>query len=443
MAEAAAGILYGIEKVVETAVVAAKGIYDPTLPLKATLKPLTSIDVAKTYHTVSVIKGRAYLFGGKTVSKDGGSGEEQLADNDMHIVILPFSGVESVDYKRIAATSETPPKRFGHCASVIEDRMYVFGGNGENGEPMDEGGRVWVYEAQTDKWSYFDPPRDSQKPEPRSACASVASEHPRPATKVTAVQLPQQPPDPEVTMPEIAATDSYGTLIILGGRGKSGTLFNDIWSFDISIRTWTQLPDPPPPTSPSPSLSLVGNRLHSFSIGQTSYLDLTESSFDDRGGRGELGLAPLGPWLTLPPASSSPDKYYPGDRAAAPMLPVTTGQGRHYLLLIGGQSQSGEVCEDIWSLQLKPEAMTVASFKDAARMAISKDTHEAEWDEVQYLNADGVMIQEGQSGRSIGTRKGLAAAKGTEVDGASVVVWGGIGADGQPRGDGLMVTVDR
>jgi hypothetical protein len=184
---------------------------------------------------------------------------------------------------------------------------------------------------------------------------------------------------------------------------------------------------------------MVANRLYTFSVGQTSYLDLTAGSHGEHGD--ELGLAPLAPWQSLPPTSSSPDHPYPGERSGAPMLPITTGQGRNYLILLGGESQSGDVEEDIWALQLKPEGMTAASFKDAARMAISKDTNEAQWSELKYLNADGVMIQEGQQGRGIGPRKGVAAAKGTEVDGASVIVWGGIGADGKPRGDGLMVSV--
>ena len=35
MAEAAGAVLYGVEKVVEGSILAIKGIYDPTLPLKA------------------------------------------------------------------------------------------------------------------------------------------------------------------------------------------------------------------------------------------------------------------------------------------------------------------------------------------------------------------------------------------------------------------------
>lgn len=125
------------------------------------------------------------------------------------------------------------------------------------------------------------------------------------------------------------------------------------------------------------------------------------------------------------------------------MIPVTTGQGRNYLMLMGGWDSAGEPLEDVWILQLKPEDWSAASWKDAARTAISKDTREAQWEEVKYHDAEGVMIQESQIGRGIGPRKGLAAAKGSEVDGASVLVWGGIGADARPRGDGLMITVDR
>lgn len=128
----------------------------------------------------------------------------------------------------------------------------------------------------------------------------------------------------------------------------------------------------------------------------------------------------------------------------AAMIPVTTGQGRQYLLLLGGQSKSpAQVNEDIWTLQLKPEGMTAASFKDAARQAISKDTGESEWSEAKYYDSSGKLVQESQAGRGIGNRVGFAAARGTEVDGASIVLWGGSDGDGNVRDDGLMITVDR
>lgn len=448
MAEAAAGVVYGVRTVVESAALVAKGIYDPTLPLKATLTPLTSVPVAKAYHSVSVIKGRAYLFGGKRSQSD-------LADNDVHIVILPTSAMESADYKRIPATGESPPTRSGHAAAVIDDRIYVVGGSSQDGQPVDEGGRVWIFDTLSNSWSHYDPPSESQKPVPRSSCAMVASEHPRPVSKPTDEgSLPQQPPDPAQIVPEPPAADTYGTLVLQGGQGKDGEQLNDLWSFDISTRSWTELPQPPTPVSPSPSLALLGRRLYSFSAGFTHYLDLTSSSFDDRGGAGELGLAPLGPWSSIsrPSVANEGDAENtrlmstgPGERIAAPLIPVTTGQGRNYLLLLGGQTPGAEsqAHEDVFALQLKPEGMTAASFKDAARQAIKKDTLEATWDEVKYHDADGKMIQEGQEGRGTGVRSGLAAAIADGIDGASVLVWGGIDGHRNVRGDGVMISVDR
>ncbi|KAK5169843.1 uncharacterized protein LTR77_005821 [Saxophila tyrrhenica] len=439
MAEAAAGALYAVEHLIEGAVVAAKGIYDPTLPLKATLKPLVGVSVPLAYHSVSLVKGRAYLFGGKTGDGEGAP----LASNDVHVVILPSSGVESMDYKKLDATKDAPPARYGHSSAVIEERIYIFGGCGQDRQPIDENGRVWVYDTATNTWSHFDPSSKDAFPPARSNGAAVASVHPRQAQRRADQDvMPQHPPDPETTMPDIPDTDTYGTFVVQGGQGIDGHALNDVWTFDISSRTWKELPDCPPPSSPHPSLAMVDNRLYTFSAGQTSYLDVSRSSYDDRSGQGELGLAPLGPWQSIPPTSSSPEKPHPGERSAASMVPVTTGQGRNYLLLLGGESQAGETLEDIWTLQLKPEGMTAASFKDAARMAVKMDTREATWSEVKYLDSEGVMIQEGQPGRGLGVRRGGAAGKGGEVDGASVVVWGGIGADGKARGDGLMVTVE-
>lgn len=439
MAEVAGAIAYGLKEVAEGAVLLAKGIYDPTLPLKAKLQPITSIDVPLAYHTVSVVNGRAYLFGGKSLGKDN---ELQLNEN-LHIVILPASGIESADYKKIERTSDAPPTRHGHSASVIDESIYIFGGLGENDEAVDEDGRVWVYNTRAAKWTYLDPPEATPRPSARSSHASVASEHPRPATpRPSEDVLPQQPPDPENNLPKIPEANTHGTLIVQGGRAKSGNNLLDLWSFDISSRTWAELPDSPGPSTSSPSLALMDQRLYTFSAGQTSYLDINKGSYDDFSGRGELGLTPIAPWQSLPPTSSAPDKDHPGERSAASMIPITTGQGRNYLLLIGGRSQSGEFLEDIWVHQLKPEGMTAASFKDAARTVIKKGTNEAEWDQVKYLNSEGVMIQEGQFGRGIGPREGFAAAGDTNVDGASVLIWGGIGADDKPRGDGLMITVD-
>ena len=467
MAEAAAGILYGVRTVVESAALVAKGIYDPTLPLKATLTPLTSISVPKAEHTVSVIKGRAYLFGG--VSNADGEGE--LAENDVHVILLPTSGMESEDYLRLAAGEGSPPKRRGHVAAAIDEQIFFFGGIGADGRPLDEGGRVWTFDTVSNSWSHMDPPPEGDKPAPRSQAAAVGTVHPQPVAKRTDEgSLPQDPPDPAKIVPEPPSAGSYGTLIIQGGVGADGTPLNDLWAFDISSRTWSQLPSPPVSDSAAqaPGQALVGNRLYSFLEGRTWYLDLSPSFFDDRAGAGELGIAPLGPWgeVSRPGIEGSEDggsregeaeaplvqqhsSSHPGPRAAAPMFPITTGQGRNYLLLLGGQTANttpspaspSTIHEDILTLQLPPSPNSAASLKDAARQAIKKDTLEAVWEEVKYHDAEGRMIQEGQEGRGVGVRRGAGVGMVYGLDGSSVLVWGGVGEGREVRRGGVVVSV--
>ena len=96
MEPAIAGALYTAESLLEGAVAFAKGIAHPTLPLKASLAHITSVPLPRSNHTLSVVKGRAYIFGGE-------SAPGTLADNAMHIVILPSSGVYEADYTSIPA----------------------------------------------------------------------------------------------------------------------------------------------------------------------------------------------------------------------------------------------------------------------------------------------------------------------------------------------------
>ncbi|KAJ9621187.1 hypothetical protein H2203_007238 [Taxawa tesnikishii (nom. ined.)] len=236
--------------------------------------------------------------------------------------------------------------------------------------------------------------------------------------------------------------------VVRGTSGKGETL-SDLYAFDVASKTWSDLPAPPPAastTASSPTLAMVESRLYTFSSGHTHYLDLHKAPFNDKDGNSASGIKPLGPWSPIP-SGLHPDKPGPGNRTGATLLPVTTGQGRNYLLLVGGESSTGQSSpsahSDVWALQLNPEKGTAASVKDSVRTAIKMSTDEDEWAELKYYNTDGVEIKEGQFQNGVGKRKGYAAAKGTEVDGCSVLVWGGFGESGKALGDGLMITVER
>jgi hypothetical protein len=98
-------------------------------------------------------------------------------------------------------------------------------------------------------------------------------------------------------------------------------------------------------------------------------------------------------------------------------------------------------------IQLPPESSTAAATKDSIRATMRRDTHESQWAEVlyQYVDARGEEEREipGEPKRGLGSRGQFGIAKGTEVDGATAVVWGGVDANGKILKDGWMITVDR
>jgi hypothetical protein len=78
---------------------------------------------------------------------------------------------------------------------------------------------------------------------------------------------------------------------------------------------------------------------------------------------------------------------------------------------------------------------------------MKRDTHESQWAEViyHYVDTKGEEEKEipGKPKRGLGPRGHFGIAKGTEVDGATCVVWGGVDENGSVLNDGWMVTVDR
>lgn len=211
---------------------------------------------------------------------------------------------------------------------------------------------------------------------------------------------------------------------------------NDVWAFDLRARAWGQLPSPSQLTlvPSADALAQVGNTLYTLVGGHAQAMELVAHGVADQlGGVAPPGLTALSPWAALERSSPSAG---PGERHDAKLHVVTTGQGRNYLLLIGGGQGDG----DIWTLQLRPEDMTAASIKDKARMVIGKNTGEKEWAEVKYYNAEGVMVQEGQGGRGIGAREAFASTRDAEEDGGTVFIHGGV-AGGKIRGDGILISV--
>ena len=455
-----AAAAYGVETAVEGAIGAAVAIAKSTMPLKATWKRIpTDIILPRSSHSLSVIKNKAYIFGGEQQPREP-------VDNLVHVFTLQFPVNAEVDYQVIRAKSTAddggvPCPRVGHTASVVDDRIYVFGGRGGKAmKPLEENGRVWVFDTKTNQWSFLDPAKGTPYPAARSYHASTSTDHPINTFHEKTVQDPppfnvvQEQIKTDQTVKPIGTTasgfDDHGTIFIHGGCPASGRV-SDVWAFDIASRVWSQFSDVPGPARGGPSLIFSRDRLYRFGGfdgekelgGPIQFLRLAKCTFDDKGGKGELAVAPLnGQWEHVEPPGDTP---MPGDRSVAGLQPITTGQGRQYLLLFlgerdpssSGHEAAGKFWDDVWSFQLRPEGMTAASFKDATRQLFGATTAEGTWARVDVAESSmsGNIEHPGQRGW-------FASAQGQDLDPGSIVLWGGVLGDNSRAGDGWILTVD-
>ena len=458
-----AAAAYGVETAAEGGVGAAIAIAKATMPLKARWHRIpTDQLLPRSSHSLSVVKSKAYIFGGEEVPREP-------VDNHMHVFTLPSSEHDEVDYQVIPAKAatpegEVPPPRVGHTASVLDDRVYVFGGRGGKAmKPLEENGRVWVFDSKSNSWSFLEP-NGSHYPAARSYHASTSTEHPcndivSPSgppegsvatvyTKNSGNELEDQTETPFGT--GASGADDHGTLFIHGGCPASGRA-GDVWAFDIATRTWSQFPEAPGPPRGGPCLALTHNRLYHFGGfdgqqelgGPIQYLRLSRAAFNDKGGKGELAVSPLtGQWESVELSGQYP---IPGNRSVAGFQPVTVGQGRHYLLLFlgekdpssSGHEAAGRFWDDVWSFQLPPDRMTAASFKDATRRLFGANTGEGTWArcDIPETSMNGSIEQPGHRGW-------FASSSGQDMDPASVILWGGVQEDNQRAEDGWILTVE-
>ena len=436
MESGAVAAAYAAETVAEGTVGAAVTVAQPTLPIHARWHRIAAdTPVPRSSHTLSVVKGRAYIFGGET-------GHRVLADNAMHVVTLPLSGSDSSDYREVPAVSpDHPAPRIGHTAAVVGNHIYIYGGRGGSEKGLlEEQGRVWVFDTTTDKWSYLDPAEGSPNPGPRYYHACTASEHPLPAAMNAGADAAAS----------ATVLDEYGTLLLHGGWTSKDSQA-DVWSFDVAARFWAKLPDAPGPARGGAALAIARDRLYRFGGfdgtselgGGIDYLALSKATFDGKAGKGEMALTlQSGKWETVDVAEGAAG---PGHRSVGGMHAATTGQGRNYLVLLlgerspkseGSHEAAGTFCSDVWAYQLRPDGMSGASFKDAARMLVGAKQREGTWGQVGIPEA---TMAEGKA-EAPGPRGWFASATAGDVDPGSVVVWGGLNEANERLGDGWMLT---
>lgn len=346
----------------------------------------TSIPRALSSHSLAIVNDYAYVFGGEQQAR-------RPVDNAMHAYTLPgaselLAATFHADYDHIVPEAggggPVPPPRVGHTGAAIGALIYVFGGcDSPAMAPLEERGRLWIFNTANRKWTHLDPVPASPIPSARSYHTSVA-------TNISFTG----------TSDGLAAA---GTVLVHAGR-KENVRFNDTWAFDVASRTWKQLPDGPAPPRGGPAVAFAQGKLWRFGGfdgnrelgGQLDFLDMR---------------APR-EWSSVP----VPDGQGPGPRCVAGMQLMTAAGGREYLVVFGGErapsaqghAGAGRFWGDVWAYALGEEAG---------------------WRQVETDDTE-----------KMGERGWFASAGGIR-GGSAVLLWGGLNAQNRREDDGWLLSL--
>ena len=480
-----------ISTTVEAAALAAVGLAQKTHPLSASFTRITSeAFLPRSSHTLNIIGGKAYIFGGRGAqgrSNDSSDrGEEKLSGNEVHIVRLPVQGPSvgegDVDYQCVPALGEEdrsngqeqiPVARAAHGAYAIGRHIYVFGGQSDSGEPLDEKGRVWVFNVESLRWSYLDPKPGSAYPKARFSHGFVGTPYPpSPESsgniKALGTKMQESISDkiPSLVNKPNHPSETHGILFLSSGLSSSppkSKPLTDTWAFEVASQTWTQLPSLPSTPTASPGLAIANDilyvithsssldsEIHSLSIPKSSPLASVphEADFRDVNLDHEKNFKddannprPLPTWHTHP-FPTNPLSPGPRPRTGAGLLSFTTGNGRNYLLYFFGQKDSTvedkpEFWSDAYTYQPPASFPSPARTKDQTRGTLGIESGENTWAEVK------VVANEEEKGRKEGEGKSHPGPRGwfacDDVGGSEFVLWGGKDAKGDVMGDGWLI----
>ncbi|KAI0873203.1 hypothetical protein GGS24DRAFT_490895 [Hypoxylon argillaceum] len=198
--------------------------------MKGTWQHIPLPPLPRSSHSLDIIAGNAYIFGGEVEAR-------KPVDNDMHVIVLPWSGA-SADYYAIKAKASPKTSADGEDATIS----------------------TTITEADETEAQLKDPLTEvplSTSP-PRTTTTTSGDESESEESSTTSSKGKGKGPEPgDVPAPRIGhATAVIGTRIFLfGGRSAaagSATLDERgrVWVFETKTQTWTHLD--PHPSSPIP-----------------------------------------------------------------------------------------------------------------------------------------------------------------------------------------------
>ncbi|TPX07461.1 uncharacterized protein E0L32_002069 [Thyridium curvatum] len=410
MAEAVAGAVVA-EQIVSTGVEvgAAAAVARPTQPLKATLQKIatiaaqdTSLALARSHHTLTVIGKRAHLLGGK--NPDG-----QLCAADVHSLSLspedpgpPYACYPSLPAEDgSAGETLAPSPRWGHAAARRDRFLVVHGGANAGGRSIAEDACLWLWDTETYGWTQIKP---SSKDGPQAVHGHY-----------------------------IFVDERADVLYLHGGTNASGAT----WKFDFKASSWSILP--PSPEQPA-AAAFVDGVLYSIGMetGVHGYVHFMRIEEADKEAPWTNIYFPINPIAPGPTA-----------RPGGVLLPMGTGFGRKYLVYLPGrhkdattQVPAAEAARepahsDIWTLQIFPEPYSAANLKDVVRDNLpgSFDSGLFDWAEVEVVPAEEETACQGKAHPG---PRGFFGADAFPAE-TSAVLWGGLNEKGETESDGWVL----
>ncbi|CAH1444208.1 unnamed protein product [Lactuca virosa] len=203
------------------------------------------------------IKNEISLPETKSIPTENGNSVET---HDKDIMVEGFGSVSVYDQWVAPTVSGTRPKpRYEHAAAVIDDKMYVFGGN-HNGRYLND---LQTLNLRNWTWSKVEVKPNSEAPVIVTPCAghslipwegnkliSIAghSKDPSEVVNVKAFDLQTNTwstmktyGKPPVSRGGQSVTVVGGTLVIFGGQDANRTLLNDLHILDLETMTWDEI----------------------------------------------------------------------------------------------------------------------------------------------------------------------------------------------------------
>ncbi|MFQ6670112.1 hypothetical protein Gotur_035143, partial [Gossypium turneri] len=288
------------------------------------LEPVTDVQMNHNAIVEPIIENRNSFAETKTISAENGG---LIETQDIDVVSEGLGSVVVYDqWTSPPITGQRPKGRYEHAAAVVEDKMYIYGGN-HNGRYLSD---LHVLDLRSCTWSKVEAKVESKSVEtPSPVNITPSAGHSLIPWENKLLSIAGHTKDPSETF-QVKAFDlqigtwsmlnTYGkppvsrggqsvtlvgtTLVIFGGQDAKQTLLNDLHILDLETLTWDEIDAvgvPPSPRSGHAAavhaeryLLIFGGGSHATCFNDLHVLDLQTMEWSRPTQQGEIPVPRAG-----------------------------------------------------------------------------------------------------------------------------------------------------